>query len=119
MANYNASSKYHLGPAVQPKAVLRCLSGGYLPMGSNQINTQSAVIQILPLAIPNVLNNTSTGMAVVWLDSNHRKQATAYQIPNTSELRHSVISQLDTPGLGCQIPKKSDKNQKCCHVYYE
>jgi hypothetical protein len=62
--------------------VLQCLSGGYLPMGSNQINTQSAVIQILPLAIPAVLES-STGMAVVWHDSNHQSNATAYQTPNT------------------------------------
>ena len=83
MAYYNASSTQTASCST------RCLNDGHLPMGSNQINTQSAVIQILPLAMPNQsLLMKERKLSVGW---------PSFGMTQTIQSCHSVLYTADQP----------------------
>ena len=73
---------------------------GYLPMGSNHIDTQSAVIQILPLAEPTVIGWPSIGLTKTCCNQSTKPAQTQVNLVRNASIYASL--RLNTVSFGCQ-----------------
>ena len=73
---------------------------GYLRMGSNHIDTQSAVIQILPLAKPTVIGWPSIGVTKTCCNQPTGPAQTQVNLVRNAYIYASL--RLNTVSFGCQ-----------------